>query len=175
MLSLLDCPKLNPLIEFGLLPCISALPTTIGSAVYIFEATMIFDFLHLFANVFSYISTFSLLNCCGPTMGKAKTQFTDWVGHPTLHLCLTNSNTQEQVYFWYESWYCSPDLLTVFYFIWFYFDEILTVPSWQRRKLSPQTEFVHLLLSTLCHHLEAAVGIFLGWVFTVFTFFGNVF
>ena len=112
----------------------------------------------LFTNVYSHISTFPQLNSCGPTTGTAKTLSTDWVWPPAQHHHLANNNMQQLVYFQGEFWFCSSFSLMVFYYIWFYLDEILTVSSWKQWKHSPQTEFCHPLISLPCHHWEAIEG-----------------
>ena len=48
-----------------------------------------------------FIAIFNIfyLNCCGPNMGMAKTQPTDWVWPPSLHHCLAYINGQRHDYF----------------------------------------------------------------------------
>ncbi len=55
--------------------------------------------LHFLWIFHSYVAKFFHLNCCGPNMGMAKTQPTDWVWPPALHHCLANINRQQWVHF----------------------------------------------------------------------------
>ena len=72
-------PKLSPQTEFGLLPCTTTLPTSMGSGMFILKVR--FNFLHVFRSCFFYYiwSFFQQHTFCA-RMGKVKTQPTDWVG-----------------------------------------------------------------------------------------------
>ena len=55
------------------------------------------------------------------------------------------------------------------------FNKTLSVPWWERWKLSPRTECGLLLPSQPCQHWEATAGMFWGLVVSSFSFFAHVF
>ncbi len=76
--------KLSPQKEFGLPPCTTALPTSIGSDMLILKVR--FNFLcHFRSCLFFYIWLFFRFCTFSDMTGKMKTQPTDWVWRPDLY------------------------------------------------------------------------------------------